>query len=67
MASICEFANASPGAVTELPPFDPQTGEILAGAEKPIGQSTTLSATAVALGLATSLYLEDASEEEVAF
>jgi len=67
MASICEFANASPGAITELPPFDPQTGEILAGAEKPVGESTTLSATAVALGLATSLYLEDASEEEVAF
>ena len=67
MASICEFANASPGAVAELPPFDPQTGEILAGAEERVGQSTTLSATAVALGLATSLYLEDASEEEVAF
>jgi len=67
MASICEFANASPGAVAELPPFDPQTGEILAGAEKPVGESTKLSATAIALGLATSLYLEDASEEEVAF
>ena len=67
MASICEFANISPTAAAELPAFDPHTGEILTGAEKAAGESMGLSATALALGLGASFYLEDLSDEEVAF
>jgi hypothetical protein len=67
MASMCEFANSSPGAIDELPAFDPSTGEVLISAKELEQASKQMSPTAIALGLNTAFYLEESLDDEVAF